>query len=338
MKVLVVGGAGYIGSHMVRMLDRNGHQVIVLDNLSTGFAPAVTAGELIIGDMADRSLTEQILGDHHIDAVMHFAACALVGESVADPAKYYQNNVVATIQLLESMRKTNVDRIVFSSTCATYGIPDVVPISELEKQEPVNPYGFTKLVIEKALADYAHAYKLGYAALRYFNAAGASPDGDIGEDHDPESHLIPIVLQVALGQRQHISIFGEDWPTPDKTCVRDYIHVDDLGSAHLAALERIEPGQGIKVNLGTGRGFSVKEIIDTCRDVTGHEIPAVVGERRPGDPPELIANASLAKQLLGWEPQYPEPRAIIETAWKWHQSHPSGYDKSKLTASVTNKT
>lgn len=328
MNVLVVGGAGYIGSHMVRLLDNSGHNVIVLDNLSTGFAPAVTAGELIVGDMADRALTEQVLGDHNIDAVMHFAACALVGESVCNPAKYYENNVVATVQLLEAMRKTNVGRIVFSSTCATYGIPDVVPISEDQKQAPVNPYGFTKLVIERALEDYAHAYNLGYAALRYFNAAGASPRGDIGEDHDPESHLIPLVLQVALGQREQITIFGEDWPTPDKTCIRDYIHVDDLGSAHLTALERIKPGEGLKVNLGTGRGFSVKEIIDTCREVTGHEIPAIVGERRPGDPPELVANAKKAKEVLGWEPHYPDPRPIIETAWKWHQANPTGYEKA----------
>ena len=329
MNVLVVGGAGYIGSHMVRLLDKNGHNVVVLDNLSTGCAPAVTAGELIVGDMADRTLTEQILGDHKIDAVMHFAACALVGESVTNPAKYYENNVIATLQLLEAMRKTDVGRIVFSSTCATYGVPDVVPVSEKEKQVPVNPYGFTKLVIEKALEDYSHAYNLGYAALRYFNAAGASPEGDIGEDHDPESHLIPLVLQVALGQREQITIFGDDWPTPDKTCVRDYVHVDDLGAAHLAALERIKSGEGIKVNLGTGRGFSVREIIETCRDVTGHEIPAVIGERRAGDPPELIANAAMAKKVLGWEPEYPDPHPIIETAWKWHNANPTGYDKSK---------
>jgi UDP-glucose 4-epimerase len=332
MNVLVVGGAGYIGSHMVRLLDRSGHDVTVLDNLSTGFAPAVTAGELVVGDMADRRLVEQILSDKKVDAVMHFAACALVGESVTNPAKYYDNNVVATIQLLEAMRATDVKKMVFSSTCATYGIPEVVPISEAEKQAPVNPYGFTKLVIERALDDYAHAYGFGFAALRYFNAAGASPDGDIGEDHDPESHLIPIVLQVALGQREHITIFGDDWPTPDKTCVRDYIHVDDLGAAHLLALERLKMGEGLKVNLGTGRGFSVKEIIETCREVTGHEIPAVMGERRAGDPPELIANAKMAKEVLGWEPKYPEPRAVIETAWKWHQSHPEGYAKDTVEA------
>ena len=327
MNILVVGGAGYIGSHMVRQLDSAGHNVVVLDNLSTGFRQAVTAGELVVGDMADQSLVKSVLSDHSIDAVMHFAACALVGESVEQPAKYYRNNVLATIELLDAMRATDVKRIVFSSTCATYGIPEVVPISEKTPQKPVNPYGFTKLVIERALEDYAHAYGFGFAALRYFNAAGASPVGGIGEDHDPESHLIPIVLQVALGQRKHISIYGNDWPTPDKTCVRDYIHVDDLSSAHLAAVERIELGKGLKVNLGTGNGFSVRQIIETCREVTGHEIPAVEGDRRPGDPPELVADASLAEKVLGWVPEYRTPKPIIETAWKWHQANPNGYKK-----------
>ena len=217
MNVLVVGGAGYIGSHMVKMLDKQGHQVTVLDNLACGFAQAVTAGELVIGDMADQSLVESILDRKQIDAVMHFAAFALVGESVNEPGKYYTNNVVGTIRLLEAMRRCNVRKIVFSSTCATYGIPEIIPICEQEKQAPVSPYGFTKLVCERALKDYANAYNFEFAALRYFNAAGASPDGDIGEDHDPETHLIPIVLQVALGQRDHITIFGDDWPTPDKT-------------------------------------------------------------------------------------------------------------------------
>jgi len=325
MNVLVVGGAGYIGSHMVRLLDRAGHKVIVLDNLSTGFEAAVTAGELVIGDMRDRPLVQQLLGDHSIDAVMHFAACALVGESVVDPAKYYQNNVVGTLELLESMRHCDVKRLVFSSTCATYGVPKTIPISEKEKQEPVNPYGFSKLAIERALDDYAHAYNFGFAALRYFNAAGASPEGDIGEDHDPESHLIPIVLQVALGQREQITVYGEDWPTADGTCVRDYIHVDDLGAAHLAALERIEAGKGLKVNLGTGVGYSVRQIVETCREVTNCDIPEVAGDRRPGDPPELVADASLANSVLGWEPKYQMPKPIIETAWNWHQSHPKGY-------------
>ena len=331
MNILVVGGAGYIGSHMIRRLDQAGHQVVVLDNLSTGFAEAVTVGKLIVGELADQSAVEQILGDHKIDAVMHFAACALVGESVADPAKYYQNNVIAACRLLEAMRRTGVKKIVFSSTCATYGIPQTIPITEEEPQRPVNPYGFTKLVFERALADYAHAYGLGFAALRYFNAAGASPSGAIGEDHDPESHLIPIVLQVALGQRTHVTIFGDDYPTPDGTCIRDYIHVDDLGAAHLLALEKIEAGKGLRVNLGTGNGFSVQEVIQTCRDVTGIDIPVEIGERRPGDPPELVADPTLAKELLGWEPEYRDVRSIVETAWNWHRSHPQGYAKKIAT-------
>ncbi|HMP79098.1 MAG TPA: UDP-glucose 4-epimerase GalE [Pirellulaceae bacterium] len=334
MNVLVVGGAGYIGSHMVRLLDQAGHRVHVLDNLTTGFREAITAGEFHFGEMDDAKLVQAILADHRIDAVMHFAACALVNESVTDPAKYYRNNIVATLSLLESMRAVGVQRIVFSSTCATYGTPQAVPITESERQLPVNPYGFTKLVIERAMADYAAAYGFAFAALRYFNAAGASPAGDIGEDHDPESHLIPIVLQVALGQRAQVTIYGDDWPTPDGTCVRDYIHVDDLGRAHLAALERLVLGQGIEVNLGTGRGHSVREVIDVCREITGHEIPAVIGPRRAGDPAELVANAQLAKQRLGWTPQIPELRDIVETAWRWHASHPHGYRSKSVSATA----
>lgn len=325
MNILVVGGAGYIGSHMVRLLDQAGHRVVVLDNLSTGFEAAVTAGELVVGEMENRDLVESLLRDHQIDAVMHFAAFALVGESVAEPAKYYHNNVVATLALLEAMRAADVRRLVFSSTCATYGVPPTVPISEATPQQPVNPYGFTKLVIERALDDYVRAYDFGFTALRYFNAAGASPAGDIGEDHHPESHLIPLVLQVALGQRPEITIFGDDWPTPDGTCIRDYIHVDDLGRAHLAALEQTQVGTALKLNLGTGRGQSVREIIEACREVTGHDIPAVVGPRRPGDPPELVADATLAGQVLGWEPEYRHVRDIIQSAWNWHQHHPRGY-------------
>ena len=312
---------------MVRLLSQAGHDVFVLDNLSTGFKQSVQSGQLIIGDMADSTLVESLLGDNKIDAVMHFAAHALVGESVAEPAKYYRNNVVATLSLLESMKRCDVRKIVFSSTCATYGIPEKIPISEKEKQKPVNPYGFTKLVCEKAMADYAHAYGLGYAALRYFNAAGASPDGDIGEDHDPESHLIPIVLQVALGQRDHITIFGDDWPTPDKTCVRDYIHVDDLGRAHMLALERLRDGEGIEVNLGTGNGFSVREVVECCRQVTGYDIKEVIGERRAGDPPRLVADATKAREVLGWVPEYQSVKPIVETAWHWHKNHPNGYAK-----------
>lgn len=328
MNVLVVGGAGYIGSHMVRLLQRSGHAVTVLDNLSTGFAAAVPTESLVVGDMRDSDLVRGLLKSRRIDSVMHYAACALVGESVTDPAKYYENNVVATLSLLESMRACGIGRIVFSSTCATYGEPQSVPIRESEPQLPVNPYGFTKLVIERALADYARAYGFGYAALRYFNACGASPDGSIGEHHEPESHLIPIVLQVALGQRPHVTIFGDDWPTPDGTCIRDYVHVDDLATAHLAALERIRAGEGLCVNLGTGTGNSVREVIEACREVTGHPIPEVTGPRRPGDPAELVADPRMARAVLDWTPQYTSIRRIVETAWHWHRRHPRGYQPS----------
>lgn len=325
MNILVAGGAGYIGSHMVRLLDRAGHRTVVLDNLSIGVPGAVSAGRLVCGDIRDGALVEALLRDAAIDAVMHFAGSALVGESVLVPAAYYDNNVVASLALLDAMRQAGVRRIVFSSSCATYGVPERVPISEEAPQRPVNPYGFTKLVVERALADYAAAYGFGYAALRYFNAAGASPDGDIGEHHVPESHLIPLILQVALGQRPHVSVFGTDWPTPDGTCIRDYIHVDDLCRAHLAALERIESGRGIQLNLGTGVGCSVREVIDACRAVTGHEIPEVVAGRRPGDPPQLIADPARATDWLHWRPRYPGIREIVETAWRWHRTHPSGY-------------
>ena len=326
MNILVVGGAGYIGSHMVKMLGKAGHSVVTYDNLSEGHRAAVTSGKFVEGELIDRMSLERVLRDEEIEAVIHFAASALVGESVQNPAKYYQNNVVATFQLLEAMRTSGVSKIVFSSTCATYGQPDNVPIVETESQEPVNPYGFTKLVIENMLSDYANAYSFGYAALRYFNASGASPDGDIGEDHDPESHLIPIVLQVALGQRAKISIFGDDYPTPDGTCIRDYIHVDDLCEAHLLALEQLGPKSEIKLNLGTGKGNSVREIIEACQKVTGKEIRTETVGRREGDPAELVADSSLAKQTLNWEPKYTDVERIVATAWAWHQKHPTGYE------------
>jgi UDP-glucose 4-epimerase len=258
MRVLVTGGAGYIGSHAVRLLMRAGHDVWVWDNLSRGHRGAVPDGRLIEGELADRPRLEQALRKHRIDAVMHFAAFALVGESVADPAVYYSNNVVSALALLDAKRNVDVPRIVFSSTTATYGVPQRIPITEEEARQPINPYGFTKLVIEHALEDYSQAYGLGFAALRYFNAAGATPSGDLGEDHHPESHLIPIVLQVALGQRAGVTVFGDDYPTPDGTCIRDYIHVDDLGDAHVKALEQLEPGSRMQLNLGTGRGHSVR--------------------------------------------------------------------------------
>lgn len=327
MKVLVTGGAGYIGSHAVRLLERAGHDVWVYDNLSLGHRAAVPKGRLIEGHLMDRPRLIEALSSKRIEAVMHFAAFAAVNESVTDPAKYYQNNVVASLNLLEAMREVDVKKIVFSSTTATYGVPERVPITEEESQEPINPYGFAKLVIERALADYAHAYGFAYAALRYFNAAGASADGTLGEDHDPETHLIPIILQVALGQRQQITIYGDDYPTPDGTCIRDYIHVDDLGAAHLSALKHLKAGEGLQLNLGTGRGASVREVIDACRRVTGHAIPTVMGARRAGDPPELVADSSKAQRVLDWRPQYMDVESIVRTAWKWHSSHPRGYEE-----------
>ncbi len=325
MNILVIGGAGYVGSHTVRLLARNGHKVVVYDNLSKGHRRAVKEAELVEGELCDRELLINTFDQYGIEAVMHFAAFALVGESVAQPAMYYQNNVAATLELLEAMRSAGVWRIVFSSTTATYGQPDKVPIAETTPQLPINPYGFTKLVIEHALTDYARAYGFGTAALRYFNAAGASPDGDIGEDHDPESHLIPIVLQTALGQRERIGIFGDDYPTPDGTCVRDYIHVDDLADAHLRALDLLEPGSNLQLNLGTGQGHSVLSVIEACRKVSGHAIPTTVETRRAGDPAELVADSSLAQRVLGWRPKYTSIEDIVATAWQWHQLHPRGY-------------
>jgi UDP-glucose 4-epimerase len=325
MKILVVGGAGYVGSHALRWLAHAEHEVWAYDNLFQGHPQAVPPGRLIEGDLHQQDRLVGVLKEKQIDAVMHFAAHALVGESVTDPAKYYRNNVIGSLSLFEAMRAADVRRIVFSSTTATYGEPDTMPIGEDTPQQPINPYGFSKLVIERALEDYAHAYGFAYAALRYFNAAGASPDGDLGEDHDPETHLIPIVLQVALGQRSRITIFGDDYPTPDGTCIRDYVHVDDLAEAHRLALLQLEPGVGLRLNLGTGRGHSVRQVIDACARQSGCEIPIELGTRRAGDPPELVADASLAGSQLGWKPRYTELDDIVETAWRWHRSHPHGY-------------
>ncbi len=325
MRVLLTGGAGYVGSHAAWGLHRAGHEVWVYDNLSEGHRAAVPEDRLIVGELIDGPLLQSTLRKHKIEAVMHFAALAYVGVSVTNPAEYYQNNVVGTLSLLEAMRATEVAKIVFSSTCATYGTPERVPITESEKQAPINPYGFTKLVIEHALADYSHAYGLGYAALRYFNASGASAESPIGEDHQPETHLIPLILQVALGQREIIKVFGDDYPTPDGTCIRDYIHVDDLASAHIRALDRLEPHTELKLNLGTGRGASVMEVIEACRRVTGHPIPVAIEGRREGDPPELVADASLANKQLGWQPKYTDIESVVASAWRWHQAHPNGF-------------
>jgi UDP-glucose 4-epimerase len=329
MRILVVGGAGYIGSHTVRRLAQVGHDVWVYDNLAAGHAPAVPEGRLIVGDLADPSALEKALRDQAIDAVMHFAAFASVPESVSEPARYYRNNVVGALNLLDAMRAVGVGKIVFSSTAAVYGVPDRIPIPEDSPPRPINPYGFTKLAIEHALADYARAYQMGFAVLRYFNACGASSDASIGEDHTPETHLIPIILQVALGQREHVAVFGTDYPTPDGTCVRDYIHVEDLAEAHLRVLARIEPGKGVTYNVATGVGYSVRQVIEAVRKITDHPIPVVERSRRAGDPPVLVASSQAIQRDLGWSPRYPGIEAIVQSAWRWHSTHPRGYGERK---------
>ncbi|MHC4262530.1 MAG: UDP-glucose 4-epimerase GalE [Planctomycetota bacterium] len=330
--VLVAGGAGYIGSHCVRLLVDRGVDVVVLDNLSTGHAPLpmlASRGKAVFEqvDLGDPAAVRKVFEQHRPAAVIHFAAKCYVGESVTEPAKYYRENVAYTLELLDVMRSVGCRDIVFSSTCATYGEPIEVPITESHPQSPINPYGMTKLHMEQMIADFARAYDLRFAALRYFNAAGASPEGDMGEHHEPETHLIPLVLQVALGQREKIMMFGEDYPTRDGTCVRDYIHVNDLGDAHLRALARLQGGVGRLVcNLGTGNGYTVKELIDHAREVTGHAIPAEVAPRRAGDPAQLISGGSGARDLLGWSPERSDLRTILEDAWRWHSAHPRGYE------------
>ncbi len=326
MRILITGGAGYIGSHAVRLFLSRGHDVWVYDNLSVGHRAAVPADRLIVGDLADVAHLDHEVLVRRIEAVVHFAAFTYVGESVREPGKYYQNNLVNTLNLMECLRRQGVGRFVFSSTAATYGSPERIPIPEDAPQRPINPYGASKLAVERALADYAHAYQWGYAALRYFNAAGASPDGAIGEDHDPETHLIPLVIQAALGQRPHIEIFGTDYATPDGTCIRDYIHVDDLAEAHLLALERLEPGKQLLYNLGIGKGSSVREVIRTVEEVTGKNVPVKEGPRRPGDPDVLVASSEKIQRELGWRPRYTDLRGIVETAWNWHRSHLKGYN------------
>jgi UDP-glucose-4-epimerase GalE len=325
MRILVTGGAGYIGSHTVRRLLAGGHDVTIFDSLVYGHRRGVPAERLVVGDLRDADHLDHVLVVNRIEAVVHFAAFAYVGESVKDPAKYYANNLVYSLNLLDRCRRHGVGRFVFSSTCATYGEPTAVPITEGAKQAPINPYGNTKLAFERALADYAAAYPFGYCALRYFNAAGASPAGDIGEDHDPETHLIPLVFQAATGKRPHVEIFGTDYPTPDGTCVRDYIHVDDLAEAHTLALDAIGPGSRLAYNVGIGRGYSVREVIRTAEEVSGRKVPMKEGPRRPGDPPALVANADKIRKELGWSPRYTELRPIMETAWNWHKNHPNGY-------------
>lgn len=321
--ILVTGGAGYIGSHAVLTLKQAGYDVVILDNLVYGhrdLVESVLQVELIEGDMNDRALLDRLFASHPIAGVMHFAAYAYVGESVSDPAKYYRNNVIGTVTLLEAMLAANVKQLVFSSTCATYGVPKSVPIPEDHPQSPINPYGATKLMVERILADFDTAYGLKSVCFRYFNAAGADPAGQLGEDHQPETHLIPLVLQTALGLRESVAVFGTDYPTPDGTCIRDYIHVTDLATAHVLGLEYLlQGGSSEKFNLGNGSGFSVKEVIETARRVTGRDIPAVERDRRPGDPPALIGSSEKARSILGWQPQYSDLEQIITHAWNWHQ-------------------
>jgi UDP-glucose-4-epimerase GalE len=325
MRILVTGGAGYIGSHAVKLFLARGHDVWVYDNLSVGHRAAVPADRLLVADLADLPRLDHAILSNRIDSCVHFAAYTYVGESVKEPGKYYQNNLVNTLNLMECLRRNGVWRFVFSSTAATYGSPDKIPITEDAPQHPINPYGASKLGVERALADYAAAYGWGYTALRYFNASGASPDGTIGEDHDPETHLIPLVIQTAQGQRPAIEIFGTDYPTPDGTCIRDYIHVDDLADAHLLALEHLQRGAGNCYNLGIGRGYSVREVIRTVEEVAGKKVNANEGPRRPGDPPVLVASSEKIQRALGWKPRYTELRPIVETAWNWHRTHPRGY-------------
>ena len=320
--VLVTGGAGYIGSHAVKALKSSGYDVVILDNLVYGhreIAEEVLKTELIVGDTNDRALLDQLFASRSIDAVMHFAAYAYVGESVSHPDKYYRNNVVGTLTLIEAMNAAGINKFVFSSTCATYGVPETVPILEDQPQNPINPYGMSKLMVEQILADFDQAYDFRSVRFRYFNAAGADPSGELGEDHAPETHLIPLTLYAALGKRDSISIFGTDYPTPDGTCIRDYIHVTDLASAHVLGLEYLlNGGKTDKFNLGNGNGFSVKEVIETAREVTGREIKAIECDRRPGDPPSLVGSGEKAKKVLGWNPKYPDLKDIIAHAWQWH--------------------
>src|ERR1700758_303814 len=319
--ILVTGGAGYIGSHACKVLARAGYDPVVFDNLSRGHREAVRWGPLVEGDLANREELVAALREHRVSAVMHFAAYAYVGESVADPALYYRNNLAGTLSLLEAMRETGVDKIVFSSTRATYGVPDSVPIRESAPQLPVNPYGETKLAIERALHWYGEAYGLRWVSLRYFNAAGADLESEIGERHEPETHLVPLVLEAALGKRPQIDIYGTDYPTPDGTAIRDYIHVQDLAEAHLRALEHLRAGwQSVALNLGTGRGHSVREVIRTAETVSGKSIPWRETARRPGDPPVLIADPGLAAELLGWHAQVSDLDTIVRTALAWHVS------------------
>lgn len=328
MAVLVTGGAGYIGSHTVAELVEKNEEVIIVDNLEKGHRDSLAGGKLIVGDLRDRDFLQKVFKENTIESVIHFAAYIEVGESVLNPLKFYNNNVVGTLNLISAMEEAGVNKIVFSSTAATYGEPENIPILETDKTFPTNPYGETKLTVEKALkwADMAHGMK--YVVLRYFNACGAHKSGKIGEDHSPESHLIPLIIQAALGKRESIKVFGKDYNTPDGTCVRDYIHVSDLAQAHCLALEKLRRNEDSSIyNLGNGKGFSVKEVIDVVRKVTGRKIEAVDAPRRPGDPAILVASSEKIKKELNWQPKMDDLETIVSTAWNWHLNNPDGYNK-----------
>jgi UDP-glucose 4-epimerase len=326
MSILITGGAGYIGSHTLKELIKQGHKPLVLDNLSEGHRGAVKDVELTIGDLADRQRVLTFFRNNHIESVIHFAAHCYVGESVENPLKYYRNNIASVLNLFEAMIEKGVKNFIFSSTAAVYGEPCEIPIPESHPQNPINPYGETKLAVEKLLQYLQKSHGIQSVALRYFNAAGADKEGIIGEDHNPETHLIPLVLQVANGKREFISIFGDDYDTPDGTCIRDYIHVTDLAQAHIAALDYLESGGKTEIfNVGIGQGFSVKEVVDMARAVTGEPIPSVITTRRAGDPARLVADVKKIHHVLKWNPRYTELESIIETAWSWHKNHRDGF-------------
>ncbi len=326
MAILVTGGLGYVGSHAVKQLVDRGEQVICLDNLVFGHEQAACGSEVVIGDIGDQALLRKVFSSHKIDAVMHFAAFASVPESVADPQKYYVNNISKSLAMIQVMLEFDVKMMIFSSSAATFGEPTEVPVLEDHPKDPTNPYGRSKLMLEHILKEYEHAYGLRSISFRYFNASGADPSGLIGEDHKPEHHLVPLVLQVPLGQRESITVFGTDWPTPDGTCVRDYIHVSDLAQAHMLGLDALRSGkQTTAYNLGNGNGYSVLEVIKVAEKVTGKSIKVVPADRRPGDPAVLVASSAKISTELGWKPNYPDLETIIRHAWNWHIAHPNGY-------------
>lgn len=320
MMILIAGGAGYIGAHTNKLLNQHGYQTVVFDSLVAGHRDFAKWGEFVQADLADREQIAACFGKYPISAVMHFSAFACVGESVAKPAAYYQNNVVNTLNLLDAMREFGVKYFIFSSTCATYGNPQTIPMSESHRQSPINPYGWSKLMVERILADYDHAYGLKHINLRYFNAAGADPDAEVGERHDPETHLIPLAVYAALGKIKQLGVYGTDYPTADGTCVRDYVHVNDLADAHIKALEYLKAGNDSDAfNLGTDQGTSVREVIETVKRVSRHDLAVVEQDRRPGDPPTLVSSSEKARTVLKWAPKLTDIETIVTTAWNWHR-------------------